>query len=237
MTKAVSVNDKTWAVEEVLTIACAIYRLEGFTSSSSITFSDNNTRTWTSKEHLSYQLVPEIAGADYKVLISVIQDDVEAARAIIHHYRRLTFGVIADNLGDYMQRVFANTQTPEIGFKDFAVVASVPNTYYKEIEKKRLEKEIKATRQEHMGTVGETTTIDVRYIGVRFIPKLTCFGHDAITSTGYLVNFLSKQKLAEVGTTQKIRAKIKAHGVNFTTKTKETQLNYVKVVDTEFVWQ
>ncbi len=237
MTKTNSVNDKTWAVEEVLTMACAIHRLEGFTSSSSITFSDTNKRTWTSKEHLSYQLVPEIAGEEYKVLINVTQDDVDNAQAIIHYYRRLTFGVIADNLGDYMQRVFANTQTPEVRFKDFAVVASVPNTYYKEMEKKKLEKEVRSTRQDHLGTVGETMTIDVRYIGVRFIPKLTCFGHDAITSTGYLVNFLSKQKLAEVGATQKIRAKIKAHGVNFITKTKETQLNYVKVVDTEFVWQ
>jgi len=237
MTEKIPVKDRTWAVEEVLTMACAIHRVEGFTSSSSVVFSDDNQRTWTSKEHLSYQLVPEIAGPEYRVLINVTQADADAAQAIVHYYRRLTFGVIADNLGDYMQRVFANTQTPEIKFKDFAVVASVPNTYYKEIEKKRLEKEAKATRQEHLGTVGETLTIDVRYIGVRFIPKLECFGHDAITSTGYLVNFLNKKKLAEIGTTQKIRAKVKAHGVNFTTKTVETQLNYVKVVDTEFVWQ
>lgn len=237
MTDRLAVKDRVWAVEEVLTMACAIYRVEGFTSSSSVVFSDDNQRTWTSKEHLSYQLVPEITGPEYKVLINVTQDDVDTANAIVHHYRKLTFGVIADSLNDYMQRVFSSTQNPEINFKDFGILASVPSLYFKDIEKKRLEKEIKATRQEHLGTVGETLTIDVRYIGVRFIPKLECFGHDAITSTGYLVNFLNKQKLAEVGATQKIRAKVKAHGVNFTTKTVETQLNYVKVVDIEFVWQ
>jgi predicted class III extradiol MEMO1 family dioxygenase len=52
-----------------------------------------------------------------------------------------------------------------------------------------------------------------------------------------LVNFLSKKQLGVVGQTQKIRAKVKEHGVEFQTKVLQTKLNYVKVVDIDLVWQ
>jgi hypothetical protein len=232
------VNERVWPAEEVLTMACAIYRTKGYTSTSTFTTSDPNSDSrWNNKEHLCYQMVPEIADKDYKVLVKVTQQDVDTAHAIVQYYRRLTFGIIGDTLSDYMQRVFASTQKPEVVFKDFGVLASVPSAYDKEISKKRIEKEAKASVQEHLGKIDEYLVLEIRYINTRFIQKLNCYGHEAITSTGHLVNFLNKIELGKVGTVQKIRAKVRSHGVNFQTKTVETQLNYVKVLDTEYIWQ
>lgn len=219
-------------------MACAIFRIKGFTSTSSMVFAAEGTeRQWTSKEHLSYQLVPEIASAEYKELINIKQQDADMAADIVRHYRKLTFGVIADNLNDYMTRVFASTQKEQVTFKDLGVVASVPALYQKDLEKRRLEKESKNSVQEHIGVVGESIELTIRYIGTRFVQKLECYAHDAITNTGHMVNFLNKKQLGEVGQTQKIRAKVKAHGNNYQTKALQTQLNYVKVIDIEFVWQ
>jgi hypothetical protein len=162
---------------------------------------------------------------------------VDSATAIMQYYRRLTFGVIADNLSDYMQRVFSSTQKPEVNFKDFGILASVPSVYFKEIEKKRIIAESKSAVQEHLGEIGKTIELNIRYISTRFVEKLNCYAHDAVTDTGHLVNFLNKSELGKTGINQKIRAKVKAHGVNFVSKSIETQLNYVKVLDNVLIWQ
>lgn len=237
MSDFTSLKDRVWPAENVLAMACAIYRTKGYTSVSTFISADPNSEDrWNSKEHLCYQMVPDL-DKEYKVLVKVTQADIDSASEIINYYRRLTFGVIADNLNDYMQRVFSSTQKPEVSFKDFGIIASVPNAYFKEMEKKRIVKEAKNTKQEHLGEIGRTLELNIRYINTRFIQKLNCYGHDAVTDTGHLVNFLNKMELGKSGVSQKIRAKVKAHGVNYTTKTIETQLNYVKVLDKEFIWQ
>lgn len=238
MSEFTSVNDRVWSAEEVLTMACAIYRTKGYTSISTYTNLDPDSELrWNNKEHLCYQIVPELADKEYKVLVNVTQEDADTAHAIIQYYRRLTFGVIADNLNDYMQRVFSSTQKAEVKFSDFGILASVPSAYDKEMTKRRIEKEAKNTKQEHIGKIGESLILEIRYISTRFVQKLNCYAHDAVTNDGHLVNFLNKIELGKPGSVQKIRAKVKAHGVNYQTKTIETQLNYVKVLDTEFVWQ
>lgn len=235
MTELTPLKDRVWPAENVLAMACAIFRIKGYTSVSSFTGNDGEER-WNSKEHLSYQMVPDLS-TEYRVLIKVTQEDVNNANAIVSYYRRLTFGVIADNLNDYMQRVFASTQQPEVKFKDFGVLASVPGLYFKEMEKKRIVQESKDAIQEHIGVVGESILLNIRYINTRLVPKLNCYAHDAITDTGHLVNFLNKAALGKTGEHQTIRAKVKSHGQNFITKTVETQLNYVKPIDIELVWQ
>jgi hypothetical protein len=238
MTNPTPYNERVWTAEEALVMACAIFRTKGFTSTTSVIFDEQGKqRQWTSKEHLSYQLVPEIANAEYKELIKVKQEDVDTASAIIRHYGKLAFGVIADSLNDYMARVFSNTQKEQVTFKDLGVVASIPSLYEKDMEKSRLKKEAKNSVQEYLGVVGEPIDLDIRYINTRFVQKLECYAHDAVTSTGHLVNFLSKKQLGVVGQTQKIRAKVKEHGVEFQTKVLQTKLNYVKVVDIDLVWQ
>lgn len=238
MSNSISVNDMKWPAEQVLTMACAIFRTKGFTSTSTYISSEPDSELrWTSKEHLCYQLVPSIATKDYKTLINITTADVAMAEEIIKYYRRLSFGVIADSISDYMQRVFATTQTTEVNFKDLGVIASIPSVFDKEMIKKRIQEEAKNSVQEYIGTIGGTVELNIRYINTRYIKKLDCWGHDAVTDTGYLVNFLNKKELGKSGETQRIRAKVKAHGVNYTTKSMETQLNYVKPLDNILVWQ
>ncbi len=238
MSEMISVNDMKWPAEDALAMACAIFRTKGFTSTSTHVSSDTDGELrWTSKDHLSYQLVPVIASKEYRSLIKVNKEDNDLAKEIIKHYRKLSFGVLSDSISEYMQRVFSTTQNAEVTFKDFGVVASIPSVYSKQIIKQRIIEEAKSTKQEHIGVVGNSIEINIRYINVRYVQKLDCHAHDAVTDTGHLVNFLNKLPLGKIGETQKIRARVKDHGVNFDSKTIETKLNYVKLVDREFVWQ
>jgi hypothetical protein len=233
-----SLKNQKFPVLDALAMACAIYRENGYTSTSTYLENDpDGNQRWNNREHLSYQMMPSLITPPYSCLFKVTRKDVDLAGEIIKYFRKLSFGVIGDTLNDYMARVFKVTQNPEVTASDFGVLASVPQVYEKEVTEKVIKEEISKTVQAHFGEVGYTIELNIRYIRTKFIQKLNCYGHEAITDTNYLVSFLSQNKLGEPGTVQTIKARIKRHGENYTSKTPETQLNYVKIVDKDFVWQ
>lgn len=231
-------SERLWNTEDVLAMACCIFRQKGYTNTSTFISTDvTNENRWTNKDMLSYTLCPQIASKDYILNFSPTDEDKELAAAIVKHFRRLMFGVIADANSDYMDRVFKSTQNEKVKIADFGIIASVPYVYEREILKKELSQQIKDTVEGWIGKEGESVVLNIRYINTRFVPKLNCFQHQAITEDRYLVGFLNKIELGRAGTNQKIRAKVKKHTVNYETKTPETQLNYVKPLDTILEWQ
>lgn len=233
-----NINERTWTAVEVLSLACACNREKGFTSVSKVTFSDpTDEARWTNKDLLCYTLVPEITPENFKVLVKVKPCDLEEAEAIIKYYRKLSFGVLAENISDYLQRVFHVTQTEQVKFKDFGVIASVPSVYEKEVHAKEVMEQIKTTKAEHLGIVGGSIELNIMVIETKFVEQIGCWSHVAITSTDHLVSFLSKNQLLQRKAVGKIRAKVKKHTEHWKAKTPETQLNYVKVVDETLSWQ
>lgn len=231
-------KDKDFSTIDTLAMACCIHRQKGFTSVSKYIAADpEGSQRYNNKEMLTYAMMPFLAKSDYLPQFKPTDKDIEQAESIIKHYRRLMFGVIADNLNDYMKGIFNYTQNNTVKMAAFGFLASVPSAYEKELQKKVLQEHIKSTKQEHLGTLEQTLILDIVYIGTRFVDQIGCWSHDAITSSNHLVSFLSKEQLGKQGDSQKIRAKVRAHKENFHTKTPETQLNYVKVLDKEMVWQ
>lgn len=233
-----AVKTPSWSTIDALSLACCIFRNKGYTSTTTYLSDDpSNENRWNNKEILTYELMPSIASKDYILKFTVTESDVEQAEAIVKYYRRLSFGVIGDSLNDYMNRIFAITQKDQITLNDLGVLASVPYVYDKEISEKEIVGQIKNAEESYIGKPGETVTLNIKYIQTKFLPKLNCFAHTAITDTNHLVNFLNKIELGKPGVTNKIKAKVKNHSVNYHTKRPETQLNYVKVVDNILVWQ
>jgi len=226
-------DQQIWSTSDALAMACAIHRQRGFTSSSTVVFGEPfNEDRWTNKDHLCYQLKPEIAGLTYISQFSITDGDRETAATIIAHFRRLSFGVLGGDINDYMRRVFAVTQNDTVTFGDLGVLASVPNAYERDMAAKRLTAQIKDTRQEYLGEIGKTITVTLRYLTVRYVPRLNCFSHEAVADSGHLVSFLNSTQLGKTDQQQTVKGRVKRHGVNYTAKTLETQINYVKVIDT-----
>jgi hypothetical protein len=230
-------TSRTWPTEEIIALAVAVDRVHGFTSSSSYIVGGNNETIPTNKEILGYIACPWTAPNWFVHRVEVTDEDRILAQEIIKHYRKLSFGVIADNLGEYKSRIFAITQNPSVKFADFGFVASIPGVFYKDLERKYLDQKIKNTVQEYLGAVAEPIELHVEYIRIKYLEKITCYSHLAVTSTGHLVEFLNGKKLSDVNSKQVIRAKVKAHTTHYQTNSKLTQLNYVKPVDTVLEWQ
>lgn len=233
-----SVNERLWTAVEVLSLACAINREKGFTSVSKVTFSEpDSADRWTNKDMLCYTLVPEITPKTFNLMFKVKPCDLEEAEAIIKYYRRLSFGVLSETLNDYLQSVFRVTQTEQVKFKDFGILASVPSVYEREIHAKETLEQIKTTKDQHIGQEGQSVILKILVIETKFLDKINCWAHLAITSEDNLVSFLHKTKLIERKATATVKAKIKKHNQHWKTKTAETQLNYVKIVDDVLSWQ
>ena len=224
-------KEKIWKTVEVLSVACCIDRQKGYTNTSSY-FDGDQSQRWNNKEMLTFHFYPELAARGYDLKFKPNDDDLETAEAIIKYFRRLSFGIMADNINDYLSRVFKLTQNEDVAMSDFGVIASVPNLYQRELKAKDVRSQMKDAKHEHFGEINQSVTLEIRYLSTKYIPKLNCFAHNAVTSSEHLVSFLNKIELGTAGSVQKIRARIKSHGQEWNSKLPETQLNYVKVVDT-----
>lgn len=232
-----SIKDKAWPGRDVLVMACCIHRLKGFVSANSVMIQNDGSTTHTNKEMLLYAMLPGIAPKDWLMSFQPGEEDSEQADEIIHYYRRLSFGVLGGTANDYMASVFRVTQNQEITTKDFGFIASVPNAYQKEIEIKKVKNIAKESIKEHFGKIGDSINLKIKLVRIKFLPTLNCFAYEAVTDQNYLVSFLSKHTIGNQNDCIQIKAKIKAHVQNYFSKTPETQLNYVKVLDTKLVWQ
>jgi hypothetical protein len=233
-----STKKQSWPTKDALAVANCIFRNKGYTSTS-VYLSDDptNENRWNNKEMLMYHLMPAISGKDYSLQFSVTDVDTEQADIITKYFRRLSFGVIGDSLNDYMSRIFAITQKESVTIEDLGVLASIPYVYDKEVSEKEVMSQIKNTEGSYIGKPGDSVVLNLKYVQTKFLPKLNCFAHTAITDTNHLVSFLNKIELGQPGTKNKVKARIKNHTVNYHTKQPETQINYVKVVDNILVWQ
>lgn len=228
-------TEQVFSAKSVLATACCIYRQKGYTNTS--TAFDQTQKSYTNKDMLTYEFIKEFVPSDYILKFSPTAEDEETAEAIIKYYRRLSFGVIGDSINDYLKRVFSITQSDNTSLKDFGVLASIPKSYERDTAAKQVKDLIKDTVKECFGKEGDSVILTIHYIKTHYIPSINCYGHEAITDTNHLVSFLNKIELGKVGASQKIRAKIKKHATNYHSKTPETQLNYVKVLDQYLVWQ
>ena len=76
----VSVNERSWSAIEALARACSVYRQKGYTSTSTVISGEpSDERRWTNKDHLIYQLVPELASHTYLSSFKITDQDLETA--------------------------------------------------------------------------------------------------------------------------------------------------------------
>lgn len=224
-------KEKSLEIKDVISVACCINRIKGYTNVSSY-LEDQGMQQWNNKEMLVFHFYPELSAKGYIFSFTPIEEDFEKASEIIRYFKRLTFGVIGNTNNDYLNRVFSVTQSEKLSIEELGVAASIPNLYDREKSFKEIKSQLKTTLEEFIGNEGETVYLNVKYVNTRFLPRLNCFAHEAITDTNHLISFLNKIELGAPGSKQKIRGKVKRHVLNYHTKTPETQINYVKVLET-----
>lgn len=152
------------------------------------------------------------------------QSYYELAEKIKQYYRGYTFKMLS---GAYMTEFDRNIVkmleeefTPE-GY-NVATLTSVPNSYFKSVERDSADSRIKNTQGGHVGKVGERHNLRCAVVRSIFSEKWDTHYITAITSSDQAIFFSYKQNI-EVGTVLNIIGTVKGFRDN------QTQLNRVKV--------
>lgn len=226
-------SERTYQMMDALALACAIQRTRGkyIGIYSTVIFDENVEPEFSNKDMLYFYLVPGAKPDGFVPNLKVLPEDQQQVRDIIKFYRKLTFGVLSENLNDYLKNISRILGNAECQQKDLGVISSVPNTYLRDVDRAGKDKIIKETTGEVFGNVGDTVDLVCHLVDVRYIEKIECHAHTAVDSLGRLIEFLGKKQLGFESDHIHIRAKIKDHREHYQTKKPLTQLNYVKLLD------
>lgn len=222
-------SERIYEMLDVLALSCAIQRSKGKYVGVQTVW-DGKVDEHTSKDILFFYLVPGTSPEGFVPNVKVTDDDKQQANEIIKFYRKLTFGVLAENVNDYLKSISRILGNSEITIKDFGIISSIPNTYERDVIRSEKDKIIKQTQGEIFGNVGDSVNLFCCLIDIHFIKSIECFAHVAVDSQGRLIEFLNKKQLGFENDNIQIKAKIKGHSNHYQTKKPLTQLNYVKVI-------
>jgi hypothetical protein len=222
---------------DVLAASCAIYRTTGeyVSNASALKSMQTPGRQITgTPQLLKYAMCPRIAPS-YYLPITITEADIAAADTIIKYFHRLTFNVLANSINEFEQKILEIIDKPTVSLQNFAMIACMPASYQRHSERYSRNRLINETTGKLYETIGESITtfcyvVDTRSFKLsNSIPDIF-FSHTAITTDGYLIDFLNKALLGEIGSSIRIRARVKEHILHYETFKPLTRLNYVKVI-------
>jgi hypothetical protein len=161
-------------------------------------------------------------------------EDVKLAGEIMSYYAGLMFKAIGGKINDFEQNVLELVKRGKLTPREFGIVASLPKSYKRGIERDKIENRQREISDEstYFAKVGETVNIDIEVLRINFISKLNCSVVNAVTGDNNMVVFFtSKDESYFEGKNITVKGRIKRCQVSKFHGGKETVLNYVKRVD------
>lgn len=165
-----------------------------------------------------------------------IPDELQTARAkeIITYYTGLAFKALGSKINDFEKKILGFVKSGEVPTYDFGMIASMPKSYQRAVERERVESEQRVLSNESnfIGNTGDSITTKITVLRKNFIAKLGCDVVNAKDDQNNLVVFFtSKGDEFESEKTYTVKARVKRHQTSNYHSGKETVFNYVKVVD------
>ena len=160
-------------------------------------------------------------------------EDLEQAQEIISYYQGLMMKAISGKINTFEERVLHVVRDSEVSVRDIGVVASLPKSYARSVEREQVEETQRALSvdSQHIGAIGDTVEIDLNIMRMNYIQKLDCHVVNGKDEKGNLVVFFTSKDREFMDKEQvKIRARVKRQQVSSYHGGNETVLNYVKVV-------
>ena len=155
------------------------------------------------------------------------------AGEVISYYQGLMFKAIGGKINEFEQKVLDIVKRGEINTFEFGIVASLPKSYARSIERDKVEREQRALSvdSKHIGKPNDKIELDVEILRVNYIEKLGCHVVNAKdTGDNLIVFFTTKGNDFTNTKNMKIKGRVKRHQVSTYHSGNETVLNYVKKV-------
>jgi hypothetical protein len=226
---------KEFPLQEVLELACAAQRVNKayikevesvFDTEGKFLFMKHSNKALVRK---ALKLAESNTSSEFAPQDIFVEDvDREYATEIQKYFRRLMFSAVK---GDNEFQMEVNTLLtlgviPEnkIGF-----IACLPSVYKRDHANNQIEKRIRTTDKEYLGSIGSTILDqDCEIIGSVRSKNFDAWNIDAIINNK-MVSWFSKIDM-KVGPCVVVKGKIKDHSLHWKHQTPVTRLNYIKAV-------
>lgn len=163
--------------------------------------------------------------------VTVLDEDKQAANDARSHFRKYTFGVLANNLNEFQQDLFNAVSADQVSATQLGILAYVPEMVKREKAETSLKNTVKTHFQDSkfLGGIGDKFNGQCTIIAKQYHTAYERFIYTA-ESNGDILSFFCKYELTE-GDVKHINGKIKALVQNKKFKVNETRLNYVRVTN------
>jgi hypothetical protein len=207
---------------EVIAVAAAVDRINGFVKKSDVGFTNNEKKP---NVHFLYEHFCNNEKTEYT------SSDLELAEEIIHYLKGLSFKALERKLTDFETNVLNFVGSETVGKDQLGIAASLPNVYRNKLEADTWtsrEAELART-SDYIGAVGKRSEFTAKIENVRFIAKTESYLISCSVEDKNILKFFSGVKTGNVGDTVKLTGFIKSQGVSSYSNAKETMINRIKV--------
>lgn len=217
-------------MQDALALAYAAYRTNGYQYvKETRRYSSDNPTLYSNKE-LIYYTIQTLMGdewvpPDFQALVVINEDyaKVEECQKHFARYSMLSLGKLSDFQRTTFEAISATSCIPN-GIH--AYVPAFVDTERKELALKKIIR-MEYRNSEHLFDIKSKVQGVVKIIEARFMTHWGKWVYTAVIE-GNLISFATNEQY-DVGSMQRINAKVKAHVKNKLFDVPETQLNYVKV--------
>ena len=225
-------------LETVMAYAVMAHDVNDGYNKSTYRFGDDTATAYSNRDIMlhSMQLRPFPTDEKRIFLFENTPDEqqIQRAKDIITYYTGLMIKALGSKINDFESKILSFVKSGEVPTYDFGMVAALPKSYARAIERDVVEKKQRelSDDSDFVGSVGDTLDIKIKVLRKNYIMKLGCDVVNAVDgSNNLMVFFTGKGELFEADNTYNIRARVKRHQMSNQHGGKETVLNYVKVVD------
>jgi hypothetical protein len=156
---------------------------------------------------------------------NISDEDREQGKKVRQYFQGFTFKILQGKaLSEFNNTAMLIANRDVItSLYDVAVIASLPNSYEKSVERDNVDRRINFARGGYLGVIGDKVSTEIEVVKQIWSQKWNTYYITGITDDDKVLFFASKVNI-EIGDCVKIQGTVKAHREN------STQLNRVKVI-------
>lgn len=215
-------EDQAFQVQQVVAVACAIFRTNGYVKKSETFGKDIKSNSQLIYSHF---FTPAEWSAD------VSESDNVLAKEIIDYLQGLSFKTMERSLTAFESNVLKFVTSTSIDKSGLGIAASLPSVYQNKLmqDEWEIRESQLADTSEFLGTVRTRCEFDATIENTRYIARTESYLICASVDNKSILKFFAQERLGEPGTKVCLTGFVKSHSESNYHGGKETMINRVKI--------
>jgi len=211
-------NKPQFSTLDVLTVACAIFRLNGYVKKHQQSEKQSNVSL----------LYNHFYNDDH---ITLTESDRQCAESVIDYLKGLSFKAIERELTGFEANVLKFVNSDAVDSSNLGIAASLPQVYDQKLKQDEwtVREQSLSNSSEYVGQVRSRTQFGLVIENIRFISSTGSYLYCCSQNSSNIVKFFHEKELGEPGSHLEITAFVKSHQISSYHGGQETLVNRVKV--------